>query len=1470
MLRNFADPTTAAAMADHVANLKAAIYANLNGLDGQILQFEVKANPVAKKSECWRKFGHVHALHGGLVQVEDTSFVACFACHTVYTFKSKNGTSTIMGHKCLHDRVGGSSGDNKHDGGKKDGGSLHAIRKPKNPELDTLKRDITKALLEDDMEKGFTLHSNPVATKSDCWKRFGHVYQHGAPFEAFESTYVACFNCKVVYQYKVRNGTSTMTTHACATTPTSSSSSFAFGGIHALESCSDSRRPHQLKRAAPDYLNYTTNPSPHLPQRSNKRHHVQGSSNSAVDMMGTPTTLQVLHSATNPHLPHQVLPPKKALDVLKQSITASLVAASSNPALSSPYDLRPNAGESKAECWNRFGFVYKHNALVVESGSHFVGCYDCKVVYTFKSKNGTSSLLSHVCAMRKAHDRAKEALVQDLLHLCTHDVLPIDVFTGAGFRRLCSNLMQVGKRHPTLDKWEPDAPAVQDELIKRFQVGKAALRERVTLVVQQDGVHVGVSYTQWPSVKQVQHQTMHVALTIHFIDADFVLHNRLLDVHEITNATSEHQRGAVDGDTRSDDDVLLPAVEGLTELSLADIGRPVAVLTGMATRTAPNDDIGAKKGALYAYQTFASVELDAVLYDVLQLDPHTPWTGHTADPVVGVVTHLMLQHADVSSITWHTLVRALDVLRSQWALRHDLWPAWFSIQSADASHDPTDDLVAFCTPFVTAADAFQKESMPTLHTVCYWRHALCHHCRRLPDGQETVHAVVGAVKAAALRRLEQWTLCPTHIMAALLDPGQRKRLGKFGVSPDEIAAAKEALRHRLVELVPRVKAASASAKKSDKAKASGILSMYGGESEDEGGACVDDTTSLHQPGVTEEVEAEMTRYFDTALIEESITATTDGNPLVWWKWQAKRWPLLSRAARSVLCLPAAPTTPDVVKKRRHYLSANVRELLFVQSNQDLIAATSSSSTSPSLSLTQLVSMHHDLRVEHPSKTLACAARMHLLSTVELESQCDQIQHECAVLAEENESVDAELRHLKQEIKQKQNTISTYELMLLTRQHQTMPPSQGSTLPTTSPSGPVECILCNKRFLSTEYLLKHQRNKHVHAAAEAQSTKPPLIVQVEAKEPVESPPPPTPQPTDLTVVNALISANTAVLTKQIEAIQVQLAHDKTERAQETQLLTHQHQSFAEKMVEHLARMQEALKDMHVQSQAQREEWAHFAQDLMQKTTEKMAKTATHIGPILNDGAEEQWRREILQELKTQKEEEKQRRLELEAERKRWTEREAELQAKLNDQQQLPTLTQLVAMEAHRYGIDYGLASSPRATTQEDRSVMRTSQIIQTDRDVRDSQQQTDDVPVKSASAAAPQQTPTPIAQPKAVATSVEANPVTPTEPLLPPQSIAPPTVAAVSEQVLLLPSPVLPPPEQLPVDMPARLDLHRAATTVQRVAAGFVTRKQLGTPENWVLRYGSDIHIDVTRHMTANALRRIVADKLGGIDPQRVL
>ncbi|RQM26878.1 hypothetical protein B5M09_003031 [Aphanomyces astaci] len=390
----------------------------------------------------------------------------------------------------------------------------------------------------------------------------------------------------------------------------------------------------------------------------------------------------------------------------------------------------------------------------------------------------------------------------------------------------------------------------------------------------------------------------------------------------------------------------------------------------------------------------------------------------------------------------------------------------------------------------------------------------------------------------------------------------------------------------------------------------------------------------------------------------------------------------------------------------------------------------------------------------------------VMHTEELELQCEQVQHDCAALADENESVDAELRLLKQEIKQKQNTISTYELMLLTRQHQAPPvppPSQGHLPPSTLP--PVECILCNKKFLSTEYLIKHQRHKHVGGATQSQVTSPAptTVVQVVAAEPSPPPPVATPPATpDLTVVNALISANTAILTQQIEAI-----HDQ-----------------------------------------------------------------------------------------------------LDQERQRWNDREAQLLAQLNDQknQQLPTLTQLVALEAHKYGIDYGFASAPTR----DHHVTCLSQIIQTDPNVCDSQQQTDEVVQGPSRAVAQELLPPPTVK-------VEESPPLP----LPPPATLPAAGRPVDEERRpLKPAKELAPIETSPLQptlsqgapttVPTRQHQEAAAaTTVQKVAAGFLTRKHLSTPENWLLRHGH-IEVPITPHMTANDLRRVLAQKLGDVDPHRII
>ena len=74
--------------------------------------------------------------------------------------------------------------------------------------------------------------------------------------------------------------------------------------------------------------------------------------------------------------------------------------------------------------------------------------------------------------------------------------------------------------------------------------------------------------------------------------------------------------------------------------------------------------------------------------------------------------------------------------------------------------------------------------------------------------------------------------------------------------------------------------------------------------------------------------------------------TAKFNILLWWKLKgAPTFPIMSRVARSVLCIPASNSKSEsnfsdagntLTKKRSVLKPAIVNDLLFVQSNQDLV------------------------------------------------------------------------------------------------------------------------------------------------------------------------------------------------------------------------------------------------------------------------------------------------------------------------------------------------------------------------------------------------------------------------------------------------------------------------------------------------------------------------------------------------------
>ncbi|OQR83012.1 hypothetical protein ACHHYP_15254 [Achlya hypogyna] len=515
----------------------------------------------------------------------------------------------------------------------------------------------------------------------------------------------------------------------------------------------------------------------------------------------------------------------------------------------------------------------------------------------------------------------------------------------------------------------------------------------------------------------------------------------------------------------------------------------------------------------------------------------------------------------------------------------------------------------------------------------------------------------------------------------------------------------------------------------------------------------------------------------------------------------------------------------------------------------------------------------------------------VLHTEDLETQCDRVASECKTLEEENGKFDAEIALLKQEIKQKQNTIATFEMMLLSQQAKA--PGQ-----TPAPANaPVDCVFCNKKFLSTEYLLKHQKKKHFDDYAKRKAPKPaPLLAPATPPVMVPAPLEPTPlpvqapQPTpsepvepakpDVALVTALVTANTSVLTKQMETLQAQLLQDKTERAKETQALQQQQNAFAQSIVEQMARMQQALQDMQARSQA---DWMHFTEELLR--SKAPVRAPEHIGAVVNDH-DEQLTRAMVQDLMKQREKELERRLALEAEQREWATRERQLEQQLLDERQKHTtseltLTHLMALEAHKYGLDYGLPPPVLAAV--------TEAVV--------------DAPSpKPAPVAEPTPTPVVVAEKKVPPPLLErkpsvkgpestveaqnpivespkptANAVDPTvKAAVPTVKAAVPTVQALKSTVKA-PEPIVvePPPTSLPVEPvedPVVDDApHRAATAIQRVVRGASTRRRLAHPHSWLLRLqGHDVVVHVAPETTALDVRRAIATELGGIELHRVL
>lgn len=290
---------------------------------------------------------------------------------------------------------------------------------------------------------------------------------------------------------------------------------------------------------------------------------------------------------------------------------------------------------------------------------------------------------------------------------------------------------------------------------------------------------------------------------------------------------------------------------------------------------------------------------------------------------------------------------------------------------ARISVDLLNELITFLNEFQLATLALEKFKEPTIHQVIYWHHRLLTHLIVIDEDAAAINdnLTVDSESIVALKRIirpmvqEKFIIEPIHVVGAMLDPAQKHRLDKFGISNQQLFEG-----HRQLKVYMKNISATLSDKNTDQAeygpppakKPRMDLTMVSQYSDDE-----DDENEALPDNLDTQIEIEFEKYMRyrvrknerLAMYEQSKKDKVgmklrppEGSEdifqvLTWWKHiGATTFPIMARVARSILCIPASSAKSEcnfsdagntITSKRNRLSPFVVNDLMFLHSNRDL-------------------------------------------------------------------------------------------------------------------------------------------------------------------------------------------------------------------------------------------------------------------------------------------------------------------------------------------------------------------------------------------------------------------------------------------------------------------------------------------------------------------------------------------------------
>jgi hypothetical protein len=582
-----------------------------------------------------------------------------------------------------------------------------------------------------------------------------------------------------------------------------------------------------------------------------------------------------------------------------------------------------------------------------------------------------------------------------LADMCTDDIRPMHMVANSGFLNAMQCAYDIGM--------STKKPMNIRDLVCVPKTIKSAIKDRFisssgrvkTLVVAHfvDKLGAGATTDLWTDkINNISY----MSVTLHLVDVNFVLSARTISCDQFPENTS-HTAPAILKEFCRQIKPYRWIDEDADELAQIVLDVQVKVTTDSASNNVAEDGFPSMFGhepcKCHKIGTCVSfvIEKRTRIVEGKKSKPYYQFYDHAPnffillDAVKELVTYSkqsginkmleprMIQH---NPARWSGVLSMLNSVNVEHGAHRTKFAAWknpTAIRKFDAV-DPKllDESVRFLLVFKQATLALEAYLTPTIQLVAFWRQRLIDHCTPVTEAYELPSDVkddpplqfdedseeVLAIKELILGQImEKFDLSARHAAAAYLSPNFKRRLPQLGIDDALFQEGLEYLKDEMMRVgLPPATAENPAplARRRRQAKRPRIAyhphrlqEEDADEDEDEEEEGDEDTVALASLGI--QVDLELLGYAKYRLatqVDKDLMKSTkhkSGPLLGFWKVKAEIWPIMARAARSILSNPASSAKSEtnfsdagntMTEKRNGLKPATLNMLMFLRSNKD--------------------------------------------------------------------------------------------------------------------------------------------------------------------------------------------------------------------------------------------------------------------------------------------------------------------------------------------------------------------------------------------------------------------------------------------------------------------------------------------------------------------------------------------------------